>query len=71
MKDNLSLIVKAWFIFNVIITLAPPIYWYANNLKHHLFGLPPTIFYFLIISLSITSSIVYAYIVEKENGRIE
>ncbi|WP_091471824.1 hypothetical protein [Methylophilus rhizosphaerae] len=71
MKEKPSLIVKLWFLLNTVITLAPPIYWYANKLQHPIFGLPPTIFYFLIVGLSITTSIVYAYLDEKENGRIE
>jgi hypothetical protein len=61
-------LVRIWFLFNALIALLPNIYWAADQYPHAVLGLPPTLFYFLFVSLSITGSIFYAYWSESATG---
>lgn len=61
-------LVRLWFVSNAVIALAPPIYWAADNYKAPILGIPATLFYFLVVCLSITGSILYAYWEESSRG---
>jgi hypothetical protein len=53
---------RIWFVINTVIALSPPLYWSADAYKSlYILGMPATLFYFLVISISITGSILYAY----------
>jgi hypothetical protein len=59
---------RLWFVADVALALAPPVYWAANNYQAPIFGLPATMIYFLVLCSSITLSILYAYWVDVSNG---
>ena len=61
---------KAWFTLNIILALCPPIYWALDN-SINILGLPMTLFYFLVVCISISSSIVYAYFCDLNNGEFD
>lgn len=67
-QQTYSYLVRLWFLFNAAIALAPPIYWLADNHKAPILGMPATLFYFLIVCVSITASILYAYWEESSKG---
>lgn len=54
-------IVRAWFLINLFISLYPPLYWEVGSSHKLILGLPMTFLYFLVICISITLSILYAY----------
>lgn len=60
---------RTWFLINLFIALYPPLYWWAEN-QRNIFAseLPLTLVYFLVISVSITMSIIYAYWVDANSG---
>lgn len=66
-----TVIIRGWFAFNAIVSLTPPVYWFASQLQTDLWGMPATVCYFLLISFSITASIVYAYLDQLRNGTLE
>jgi len=62
-------LVKIWFVIDIVIALAPQLYWAANTYKaSSILGLPVPLIYFLTVSISITASILYAYWVDASNG---
>ena len=71
MPQKHSVIIRGWFAFNILFSLAPAVYWFANRLQTAIWGLPPTLCYFLLVSLSITASIVYAYVTQARHGALE
>jgi putative effector of murein hydrolase len=54
----------AWFIFDAIVALAPPLYWIAGSLKTSVLGIPVALLYFVGVAVFITASIVVAYVSE-------
>lgn len=67
MKINNN-IVKIWFIANVVVALFPPIYWAISNHNTYIVGIPVSLLYFLVISISIMLSIIYAYRTDVATG---
>ena len=63
-------IVRSWFLLNVIISLYPPLYWAASEYKGSIIGLPASFIYFLVASISITTSILYAYWQDSASGEL-
>lgn len=61
-------LVRLWFVLDAVIALAPPLYWSADKYKALILGIPATLFYFLIVCLTITGSILYAYWEESSRG---
>jgi hypothetical protein len=62
-------LVRVWFAANVLLALCPPLYWAADaHREAAVWGMPVTLFYFLVISISITASILYAYWEESASG---
>lgn len=61
-------LVRLWFVLDAVIALAPPLYWSADNYRAPILGMPATLFYFLIVCLTITGSILYAYWEESSGG---
>lgn len=53
--------IKAWFYLDIILALAPPVYWLANQPDIQLFGLPIPLVYFVATALCVSLSIVCAY----------
>ncbi|HYD33733.1 MAG TPA: hypothetical protein VEA39_04110 [Methylophilaceae bacterium] len=60
-------LVRLWFVANVLLALLPPLHWEIAA-QRPVLGLPATLFYFLLLSLSITGSILYAYWEECVSG---
>lgn len=54
-------IARAWFLINLFVSLYPPLYWEVGNRHELILGLPATFIYFVVICISITLSILYAY----------
>ena len=61
-------LIRLWFVLDAAIALAPQLYWSADNYRTPILGIPATLFYFLIVSLLITGSILYAYWEESSRG---
>ena len=57
-------IIKLWFLIDVVIALAPPLYWTADGRTNPIAGIPAALFYFLAVSLCITASLVAAYLLD-------
>lgn len=58
-----------WFALDAVVALAPPLYWLADAYRPTtVFGLPVTLLYFLLVSVCITASILYAYRAEVASG---
>lgn len=66
---NMNL-VGAWFLLNTFVALYPPLYWTAGKSIGLVFGLPDSLTYFILISVSITLSILYAYRQDIKNGEL-
>ena len=63
---------RLWFALDAVLALAPPLYWLADAHRADLvFGLPVTLLYFLLVSVFITASILYAYRIEAASGEFE
>jgi hypothetical protein len=58
--------VALWFLIDAIIALAPPLYWAAGGWTDSVLGVPGALFYFLAVNVVITASLVFAYLVERE-----
>lgn len=59
---------KIWFLVNLFIALYPPLYWWVENQRTvSASELPITFVYFLVISISITLSILYAYWADSQS----
>ena len=62
-------LVKLWFALDAVLALAPPLYWLADaHRAAQVFSLPVTLLYFLLVSVFITASILYAYWAEVRGG---
>jgi len=61
-------LVGAWFLFNTFVALFPPLYWAVGKSTGFVFGLPASLIYFMMVSVSITLSILYAYRQDTLNG---
>lgn len=59
---------KIWFLIDIVLALTPSIYWAADRYKVPILGMPATLFYFLVVCLSVTGSILYAYWEESSKG---
>lgn len=70
MPSSRSPVINFWFIFNAIVALAPPIYWAASSAPPML-GFPATLVYFLAVNVSLTASIVAAYLSDSRRGALE
>ncbi|MGE4480243.1 hypothetical protein [Acidocella sp.] len=63
--------IKLWFALDAALALLPPIYWAASGPTPAVFGLPLSVFYFILTGASITGSIVTAYAIEVKRGNFE
>lgn len=61
----------AWFVFDAVITLAPPLYWAMDGATYPILGIPAAVFYFLAVSTCTAASILAAYWVDVRSGEIE
>ena len=69
MQKKQLYLLRFWFALDAILALAPPLYWLADaHRTAHVFTLPVTLLYFLLVSLFITASILYAYWAEVRSG---
>jgi hypothetical protein len=59
-------IVKLWFALDVLVALAPPLYWAADGRTAPIAGIPAALFYFLAVSLCITASLIAAYLLNAD-----
>lgn len=57
-------IVKLWFALDAVVALAPPLYWAADGRTAPIAGIPTALFYFLVVSLCITASLIAAYLLD-------
>ncbi|HEX2842688.1 hypothetical protein [Hyphomicrobium sp.] len=62
--------ISAWFALDVVVALAPPLYWAVDGKTTPILGLPASVFYFIAVAVFITASIVAAYLTESRNGEI-
>ena len=69
MQKKRLYLLRFWFALDAVLALAPPLYWLADaHRTTHVFTLPVTLLYFLLVSLFITASILYAYWAEVRSG---
>lgn len=61
-------LVHWWFALDAVLALAPPLYWAASGWTDSVLGVPGALFYFLAVNALITASLVFAYLVEREEG---
>jgi hypothetical protein len=59
-----------WFVLDGVLAMFPPLYWGVSEIHGTVFGLPFTIFYFIVTGLVITASIVALYVVEELRGEV-
>jgi hypothetical protein len=62
--------VRAWFLLNVFISLYPPLYWAASKHTELIFGFPASFIYFIVVSVSITFSILFACWQDSSAGEL-
>jgi hypothetical protein len=62
--------VTAWFVIDVILALAPPLYWAFDGDRTPILGVPAAVLYFVAVSTCIAASIIAAYLAESRNGEI-
>jgi hypothetical protein len=62
--------VTAWFVIDVIVALAPPLYWAFDGDRTPILGVPAAVLYFVAVSTCIAASIIAAYLAESRNGEI-
>ncbi len=60
-----------WFAVDVIVSLAPPLYWAMDGNTTPILGLPAAVFYFLAVSTCTAASILAAYWVDVRSGEID
>jgi hypothetical protein len=63
-----SAAIKAWFILDAVVALAPPLYWAADGSTKPILGLPAALFYFLAVGTCIAASVVVAYFDDRARG---
>lgn len=56
---------------NAVALLLPPLHWFVNDQRAPVAGLPPSLFYFIALSVSIASSVVVAYLQEAASGELQ
>jgi hypothetical protein len=61
----------AWFVFDAIVSLAPPIYWAMDGNTTPILGLPAVVVYFLAVSTCTAASVLAAYWADVRNGEID
>jgi len=62
-------LVKAWFALDVVLALAPPLYWAMDRATDPVFGVPAALAYFLGVSASIAASVLFAWRVGRGQER--
>jgi hypothetical protein len=62
--------VTAWFVIDVVLALAPPLYWAFDGDRTPILGVPAAVLYFVAVSTCIAASIIAAYLAESRNGEI-
>ena len=69
MQKKRLYLLRFWFALDAVLALAPPLYWLADaHRATHVFTLPVTLLYFLLVSVFITASILDAYWAEVRSG---
>lgn len=66
-----STLIRLWFVANAIVLMLPPLHWLVNDHQTPIAGLAPTLFYFIAVCISITASVVAAYMQESEAGELQ
>lgn len=61
----------AWFAFDAIVSLAPPLYWAMDGNTAPILGLPAVVVYFLAVSTCTAASVLAAYWVDVRTGEID
>ncbi len=64
-------VIKLWFLIDVIVALAPPLYWRMDSDMTSVAGVPAALFYFLAVNVFITASLVAAYLLESADEERE
>lgn len=59
---------RVWFLVNAVIALLPQLHWAVGGHEQRIFGQPATLAYFLLVSISIAASLIYAYWEESARG---
>ncbi|MBS0234839.1 MAG: hypothetical protein JSR99_15290 [Proteobacteria bacterium] len=62
--------VTGWFVIDVVVALAPPLYWSFDGNNTPIYGVPAAVLYFVAVSTCIAASIVAAYAADARNGEI-
>lgn len=62
-------LVKAWFALDVVLALAPPLYWAMDRATYPVLGLPAALVYFLAVSTLIAGSVLFACLGGRESER--
>lgn len=60
----------AWFVFDAVVSLAPPIYWAMDGNTTPVFGLPAVVVYFLAVSTCTALSVLAAYWIDVRSGEV-
>ncbi len=63
-------LVTLWFVADMVLALAPPLYWAASGPLPAIFGVPLSMAYFLLIGLFISASVVVAFVAERRAGTL-
>jgi len=59
---------RVWFVMNTVIALVPQVHWAVGGHEQRIFDQPATLAYFLLVSVSIAASLIYAYWEESARG---
>jgi len=68
LRPSWRAVIKLWFLLDVIVALAPPLYWAAGGDMTPIAGVPAALFYFLAVNVFITASLVTAYLLDQADG---
>ena len=60
--------IKLWFLLDVVVALAPPLYWAMDGDMTPIAGVPAALCYFLAVNVFITASLVAAYLLDQADG---
>lgn len=63
--------IHAWFVLDAIITLAPPLTWWADGRTTPILWVPAALFYFLAVGLCTTASIIVACLHDRATGALD
>lgn len=70
-SNSAPMLIRLWFLVNAVVLLLPPLHWWVSGHQGAILGLPATLFYFIALSVSITFSVITAYVQETASGELE